>query len=557
MRLRRTAGVAQALFAVTLLGVPPQDNRAKETELRAEIKGTVIEAGTLQPVSGATVFLFRIPAPAAIANGGAFETSVTGTRGDFRFTPKEFGIYNVGAKKDGYISTDGPWITGPGSVASASITKERPTREVQLVVARPGVVSGHVVDDETREPIADLSVLIWQTLYLDGRKRLIPASEVKTAADGAFVSKALRPGEYLARVSPRISGLDRLLKQFSKEDLEALDTDYEPAYWPGGRDLMSAFPVSVISNGSVNLGQLRLRRIPLYRVRVTLPEGSCEPPEEVMIMISNDGEALDGLGTIPCAKDFLLRGLAPGTYRLESALPERSQETRRRGSLTFQVVNKNLDLVLSLVGGVDIAGTIITAEGAVKLPVQDMKVYIRPIGGLPWADERPIAPDAEGRFRLVNTQLRDHRVSITGVPSGYYVKEVRYNGADAGKVLRLNTDAQIHSLEIVVDDKPATLTGKVTIHDKAVNAPYVVAMRWPVNSSDSLWPLTRASGDADGRFQFTGLGPGDYRFFAVSATAKEKLEEPDVLHRLLRTAQDITLAPRDFRNVTLEVTDLR
>jgi hypothetical protein len=549
-------GVAQSFLALALFCAPLQDNDTKSSPRRPEIQGTAIEAGTLQAVSGATVLLSRNPAPGAIATGATLDTVVTGASGDFHFTPSEFGSYRVEVKKDGYVSSGGSFIKGPSTAASVSVTKDHPSREVRLILARPGTMTGYVVDDETREPIANLPVSIWQVFYWNGQKRLLPAGEAKTGADGRFLSKGLQPADYLAGIRPRVSGRDRLLTQFSKKDLEARDFDYEQSYWPGGRDLASAFPASVVSHGSVTVGQLRVRRVPLYRVRVAIHEGSCDPSEEVTIDISNDPYVLETLGTIPCSKDFLLRGFAPGPYRIESVIFSRSQENRLRGSLTFQVLDKNLDLSLPLVRGIDIDGTVVAADGAAKPPVQDMRVSIRPIGGLP--DELPIAPDAQGRFRLVNAQVRDQRFSITGLPSNYYIKEVRYNGSVmADTVLRLNPGATVHSLEIIVDDKPATLTGKVTDRDKPVSDPYVVVMKWPANSSDSLWPVTGRSGDGDGGFQFVGLVPGDYRLFAVPANLKEKLEEPNVLNQLLGVAKDITLAPRDSRNVALELTELR
>src|SRR5262245_16628436 len=61
--------------------------------------------------------------------------------------------------------------------------------------------------------------------------------------------------------------------------------------------------------------------------------------------------------------------------------------------------------------------------------------------------------------------------------------------------------------------------------------------------------------DEDGKFQFVGLAPGEYRILAVAPEVAEKLDEPHVLEQLLSAADRVTLTAGVAENQALRVTD--
>ena len=111
-------------------------------------------------------------------------------------------------------------------------------------------------------------------------------------------------------------------------------------------------------------------------------------------------------------------------------------------------------------------------------------------------------------------------------------------------------------MQIIIDDKPAAINGVVADGENRVSEPYIVLSAWPRPADYLYVPPKNATGGRDGRFQFAGLAPGDYRIFAVSQTDRDKLDEPGVLDRLLAAAEKISLDPRGSQNVTLKLTDL-
>jgi hypothetical protein len=83
----------------------------------------------------------------------------------------------------------------------------------------------------------------------------------------------------------------------------------------------------------------------------------------------------------------------------------------------------------------------------------------------------------------------------------------------------------------------------------------VVLIRWPVSTEDVFRSVKTADGDDDGRFQFSGLAPREYRVLAVAPEMIEKLDEPRVLSRLLGSAERVELTPGGSQTLTLKVTN--
>ena len=560
----------ERVFAITiviasLLCAAPQDPGAKKPET-PQIRGTVIEYGTSRGIDEVDVTLERLAdegprilSPAIPKN--IISLTKTDTSGAFVFEIEKSGDYRVTIYKEGY-SLPGAFTQGFSTNATVTLDKTHPRREVRFQLARPGEISGRVVDDDTQEPVVGLRVIVLQYRYSRGRLTPFPGGSATTDAEGWFMARDLAPGEYLASLAPRMQpgvalkampelqkyGEDLLMQEFSEDDLKKVNRDYEQTYWPGGAGLSTAFPVTVGSGGSVDMGQLTVKKVPVYRVRVSL---LCT--QGAVANVDLRGPRLGTtIGSVPCGKDVLMRGFVPGSYRLEVAVGGRDRGDREKGSLPFDVVDKNIDVSVPVTRGVDIDGKIILAEGASKPDLAKIQLRLSPIG---WAgflgdEQNPI--DAQGRFRIVNTAIRDQQLYLSGLPAPHYLKEVRYNGHRiSDNVVPMDANAPSHSLEIVLGDKPATVMGAVTDRDKPVSQAHVVLVRWPPNALDPFLSVSTMAGNENGKFTYSGLVPGDYRILAVSPDAKGKLDEPNVLERLLAGAEKITLTELAVRQLNL------
>jgi hypothetical protein len=482
--------------------------------------------------------------------------------GGFSFAPAQLGDYYVLATKDGYVNAARGSLSNSATV---TISKDHPVAEARLSYARPSQITGSLLDEESEKPLEKFRVTVSADYYARGRRFPAPGALAITDDKGRFVAK-VPPGDYFVELQPAISSTrGRVLEEFTTKDLNAVDLDFEQSYWDGGHDPELALPVSVGSNAIVNVGLLKVRRVPFYRVHVSHSAAGCSDQDRVLMLITRvPPNGQNGSADVTCGKGILIRGFAPGAYRLDISLtgPSFPTKSRLRGATTFQIVDKNLDLSVPLARGVDIVGKVVAAEGAAKPSFDKMTAYMRATIDVPQADEGPVAVDAKGSFRLLNTNVTEQNLLISGVPGGYYIQEVRYNGTPvrgnmALVTLELDGSAPSHSLEVVLDDKPAFVTGTVTDRDRPVSQPLVVLAQWPLPNAKALWPLTTATGDAGGKYQFTGIAPGEYRILAVSSALKDKLQMPNVLEPLLRTAKKIELGPRATQNLSLELTELR
>lgn len=374
-----------------------------------------------------------------------------------------------------------------------------------------------------------------------------------TDDDGQFVLTGLLPGNFVVATFPRTLGPQQFQTRFSAEDLKVVDHDYERSFWPGGVDFDAASPVPVGPGASMNVGTLKLRKTPYYRVHAIVPPDNCSPGDSVQVMVEGSVGAMAGFlnSQVSCGQDFLIRNLQPGSYRL-TLYSGRSPETRVQGSAPFDVIDRNVEVTVSLARGMDLDGRIVAAEGAAPPPLDELLVWVQPMD-LRIASGPPHTPDGEGRFHVVNAALGRQHVSLVN-QGHHYIKEVRYNGlvvSDSTFVV----DGSPGRLEVILDDKPAAIGGVVEVDGNPLSKAYVVLTGWPMPSDGMLSSLKKMSGNDNGNFRFGGLPPGDYRIIAVAPEVKDKLDEPGVLGRLFSSADTVTLSPGGLADLHLKPSD--
>ncbi len=239
-------------------------------------------------------------------------------------------------------------------------------------------------------------------------------------------------------------------------------------------------PVPVGSGQTFDIGQIAVRKAPLYRVKVTLSSTSCAPGELVQVgLVVRSGffSSQTNSTPVPCGEPFLMTRLAPGSYWIEARSDNRPAESAERASLPFEIEDKNIEVKSVLARGVDIDLRIVPNEGSRKADWSGVRLMLHPRGRAPYLSEIPGSPDPEGRLRLVNVEARDYDLRFAGLPPGFYIQEVRYNGAAMPfGTLTVNGSAMAHTIEIAVDDKPAAVAGETRPGAR------VVLARWPINT---------------------------------------------------------------------------
>jgi Carboxypeptidase regulatory-like domain len=508
-----------------------------------EVHGVVRETGTNIPLEGVEVTVSTRASEAGRAT--------TDAQGAFRVGVNNLGTYFVRAGKEGYTDDGKSTIRGAASnQREVTLDKNNPVGAVRLSLAREGQLTGRVVDKDTGKPVPNFRVYPTGVSYFQGEIIRWGGLPGVTNNDGEFVITGLRAGNYVVNVGPQVQAKERFLDKFSEDDRKAVDHDYQDAYWPGGAGLDVASPVPLLPGGSTSVGTVEARKVTYYRIHLSIGGASCPPDVKFFI----DGGRVGGEGL--CGHDYLLRNYQSGSYTFR-VMGGTSDEDRMRAVVPVEVADQNIDLDIAMTRGVDVDGRIVIADGAAKPPMDDIKIRLSATGNLQYPlERRPVSPDAEGRFQFVNRPVERVRISVSGLPGNFDVKEIRYNGsAVTDNIIALNGNSIAQNVEIVMDDKPAAVRGTVADGNRPTSRAHVVLLKWPVSREDIYLSANITEADDVGRFQFSALSPGDYRILAVPPESVDKLDVPRTLEALLRSAERVELSAGGNQIVSLKPTD--
>jgi hypothetical protein len=529
-------------------------------ETRPEIRGVILEPGIEQPIADVEIELFGLPERSpdkptimAFTTKEPLHTAKTDSHGAFRIAPDKLGEYSLRLKKDGYGQSQTilrQMIAGSlGSSTTLMLDKDHPTRDLRFYLARPGEISGQIIDEETGKPLAGINVQAPSVGWQWGFRRTGPGSSGKTDAEGRFTIRNLAPGEYVVNTAG--AGTP---KAFPAPDPAWEREDYPRTFYPNVRDEDSAMVVSLPSAGVVNLGQLRLKKAPRYHARIKFGSAECEPGQKVsLVVIKLKGPFTngDGGGNLVCGQESFLGPIEPGEYTLRfSAGDTFNDDSRREGWASIVVTQKDVEVTGAFEKGLVIDGKFVLSEGVPKMPLKGAVIAFG--RALTYSPSGRAGDD--GTFRIVNIAPGDSRIVVGNVPPGLYVKGIRYNGGRVQDSVTLNGSALAQSVVIELSDKPASITGAVKQGDRAVEKAWVVLQKWPM-PLDAPWTRRPTAAGEDGNFQFTGLAPGEYHIFAISPEDRLRLEEPGMWERLASAGQKISLGPAGFENVSLTPAD--
>lgn len=123
---------------------------------------------------------------------------------------------------------------------------------------------------------------------------------------------------------------------------------------------------------------------------------------------------------------------------------------------------------------------------------------------------------ATGRFTREWVHALPTKVSLRGLPAGWVLDDVTYNGHDLpNHRFEPDSGALDHLLELHIRRVANGIGGRVLERDKPVAGALVMAVREPV-SQWGLRDAQRVETDEEGRYQFSTIRPGVWRLFALA-----------------------------------------
>src|SRR5262249_20677777 len=228
------------------------------------------------------------------------------------------------------------------------------------------------------------------------------------------------------------------------------------------------------------------------------------------------------------------------------------------GRTAVDVGNADVDGVAIIMSpSVDIAGQV-TVDGIVdnaaadKHPIVTLRndTYRGPDV---WAAFRELfasfnTPD---RFVINNAIESDYRVDVTDLPSGTYLKSIRFGAADLTDGL-LHLDPRSRDrIEIVLSTNVGALEGIVTDKDRRPLANTMVAIVPDAALRQRLDLYKSATTDESGRFRLEGIAPADYLIFAWEEIEGRLWLDPDFIGRNAAGGRRIRVIERSRENVEL------
>ena len=554
---------------------------------QGRVEGTVLRAGSNEPVIGARVVLARpselsnnqsttstgagnsinlyAPPPVPRPNVGGpppppaqtlppppISPVTTAEGGKFVFSGLEPGTYRLMVMKDGFVRQEYGQRVFPGQGTPLNLSSGETLKDLVIRMTPAGNVGGRIVDG-LGQPAAGVPLQLLKPVYNQlGQRTFQPAGQARTNDRGEYRMFWVTPGRYyLAGGTPQAptGGGGPPGPNESPES-------YAFTYYPGVTDISRANAVDV-SSGSEMVLDFAVPRLRPYTIRGRIVDpGSTLVPPTASIALSflalNGSNMMFSRNNLynPSTGAFEFRDVMPGLYTLYVNTSNGSAGAPVEG------VNADVDgLVLTINSGVSITGQI-SVEGG-TLPVSGVRVQFRPVvGGAPLMfgtlpSSQTVA--ADGSFKVDNVQPGLYRIVPPVLPD-FYIKQVRFDRLDAlnqnVEVVQRGPDSP--TVDVVLSTNVGQIEG--TVSDTRLQ-PFAGAqvVLIPERFRDRVDLYKTAASDQTGRFTLRGIAPGEYKLYAWETLENNAYFDPDLQRRAASSGKSVEVSESAKLSLSLQV----
>ena len=546
------------------------------------ISGSVIEVGSSQPVTGATVVLRTIGRVDADidANGKATvkapPSAVTDSQGRFAFPSLSNGKYTLQVQQRGYASVRG---------AAVNLAPGQQVTDVVLEAGRHGVIAGTVRDDGG-DPVVGVGVRAFSKQIVGFRPTVLPRDEVLTDDRGQFRISNLPPGEYLICACVRDSlPIDKtLLTRVGEAGIAASSVarqlngavlTFPPTFHPGSTRMADAVTITVGYSDDRRGIDITMQPAAARRVSGRLVGGgpNASTAHTLMLIHADDDPAAIGTSELPAVRmtpegAFEFAAVPPGKYTLE-AYPSDGNKGLS-ASVTVTVADADVaDVIVPLGPGATVRGRV-DFSGAAPRPDGDILekavVNLMPLVMTPAA---MIGAGASGSLGHSGTLSREGLFSIEGVLPGRYLVNTFRLGPVWGTVESITTTdgrspravlevvpSGVDPLVITMSDLAmATLEVTVALGKYELSSEVRIAV-FPVDQT--FWPepylapssFVYLGPSPAGVVSFPPLPPADY--YVVDMAGTDTQMSPERMTEWAKRAITVRLKPGEKTTVALK-----
>lgn len=505
------------------------------------LTGSVVNSVSGQPVPHALVKL----------SGASSRAVFTDSEGKFQFEGLPAGSATLEAYKPGFLTQD-PVVRWYPTSAQLQVAPDSPPALLKLIPE--GIISGQVID-ENGEPLEGFTIGVFHRgpghigLGLGPDMLHRPAI---TDDQGKFRIVGLRRGSYylLAR-QPQVPALKTTGRS-------SVPSGYSPVFYPAASDIASAVPVKILPGKTVQ-ASFSLKREPFIRLSGTV--SAYTPQERVFVTLQGPSGTPQDIIFNSVTGSFQTTWLPPGLYAITAQADGFLQDGSSisfLASLRLDATSSHSDLHLVLQAAANIPLVIHNPPGSNLENLQPLPLALALVskdGGPPVFNSAISPTSSQGTSSSGGGQLFFPRVApgtyelVNVSPPGvsFYAESATWGSTDLlHDDLVLDSSASVSPIDIVVRNDGATLSG--TVSSDGALAPVQVVLLTSKRKRAQL-----VSVGSGGRFEVSGLAPGDYRAFAIDTSANVDYEDPASLQKISSKIQEITLAPKQSATVNLEL----
>ncbi len=480
---------------------------------RAEtVQGTVLDAGTRQPIRKAAVTL------TSLAQDRSYAVAITDSAGRFALDKIPKGRYRILAARNGYLSIPYGALT-PQRGGTALLVDEGESRTgLVLLLAQSNMVSGAVTDPEG-DGVAGVQVGLYRKQWDRGKPMLRQVAAAITDSQGRYHVAAVLNGEYT------VCALAQSARPTRIRPVATLGESLPP---DGLVSQTYSAPV-VIAGNDVSGIDFHLNYAAQVSVHGTI-SGIPDDVRNVTVSLDSDlisGGASSGYRGVRPDHSFQVSGITAGTYRLKV------RAGSRRATIKLNLTAADTEVNVALSPGVPLSGTVLV-EGPGAERLKNLRV------NLSAAEENgpPLRADVEdGEFEFDEVPPGIWDIGVSPLPRDAYIKTMRLGAKDV-----LLEDMEIAPgtkgpLAIVISTQAAKLEGTV---EPAGPATLVAAPLGKFAGQSSFFAT--ANTDEKGHFTLYGLNPGTYRVYAFRDIEPQAWQDPKLLPRYESQSKTVELA---------------
>ena len=519
MRHRVRFGVVFWMTCVFVVALGNSKAAAQSPEKRSTggtISGVVTRDG--KPAAGVGVLLVE-RSDRGWGPGDRVERTRSDKAGKFTFEGLEQGSYGLDAFQPGaFIRDPTPW-DGPVLI---TLSDGESVEGVKLELERGGVITGRVVDEESR-PVAGEYVQLFVEKPSDDGTPSMADLETREYTDdrGVYRIYGLSPGQYAVgagerKDEPSYGGSGRL--------------PYEQSFHGGSSIPEGAKRIAVASGTETRDVDVVVRRgSPGFTISGKVIDVETRAPvTNVRVgyapIVNGQPRGFAVGGGVRDDGSFVDTGMKPGVYHVVAIRTQEQSASSYCDPVEITVVDRNLkDLVLEMHRAASIRGVIVPLEldrnadiSAVKNSSMILQYEAEPGSkAIAWGNGSAfvrIKPDLT--FESTGLRVGSYRPVLrsSSPVRGFYIARVEVDGIAFTGPISIPEIKDYANVRIVVGRTTSVLRGRVVLRNGTVPFDNVsVTLRVPGTTHTIVWTPV----DSTGAFLVEGAPPGDFQAVAA------------------------------------------